>query len=749
MNLRFPLFLLLTTLVWPTLSLFAQEAEAPGAGIAKPVFRWDSPTDGLALGSYNGELLVGETASHLAGVDPKTGLVRWEGGTLKSLREFITLKDRYILIGEHVQVVSRLDGKVLWDFPLNCFKDGECNANIVQHEGSQLLAAGFGTQYNMLMLLDAEEGKQIWPSWLTTCSLAAAARVNKVIFTVCSSGPLLQAYSIANRTTLYSAPNPVDGFVPTRAWYGKRLVYVLGTAEGKNRLLVLDSANGNLKKSFNVKADVGDPGFGFLVAPEGGVFVPWQKEGDTLKLWGLEAETGAVLWSAQFPGGTVLGQSGEIAVLQSQEDVLASLTGMDLATGKPTYRIPLYMRDPLVSLSGDRLILLSHADRSFAVVKVADGLAQTVGQLPDDSELPGLPLGFWTDGANAVLTAGRARVLFTVGPVSACLDGLHKAIQEGKEEEAFRIYRNLWPYRSVLKEAQHAYQIIAGYRLLKADLLLQQNDVPKAVESVQQVLAESETWTADEYRFTVPRIARFAVHLALSSRKSSARDDFLFEVLDLFANPRYDALPLKVSLDTMLVLASALASGEYGEAVSQLLLQVRGRPEMEALVSSHPYYLLAGLRRIRDLLSKARSLLAEYEFLACVDAIEAVTKEPAAQLVFDNEVEAWLDAQSVKLLPAEARPDQLPDIVDGLSKHFDKSSRDSTRRAREEVCLTACDTARSLCEVPCVSARDCDNSARKCRSSCREGKKRYEPPRFSFSPADPRFQERCGPGAKP
>jgi outer membrane protein assembly factor BamB len=728
----------------------AEPAGLPTAKVGTPRFTWTSPeTGGLPLGQFNGDQLVGLSKNRLVGVDTTTGLIRWEGGTLNSLRSFLYLSHRTVMVGEHLQVLDPKDGRVLWDFPLNCFTAAQCNSDLMAFQGVLALVGGFGDQYNMLMLLDLAKGKELWPSWLTTCPLVSAGMNGEAIYSVCHGAKLLQAHGIANRQMLYSVAPPLAGFRPGRAWFGEEVVFIQGPGEdGSDKIVVLSLKDGSFLKSFNAKGSP-DPGLtGFALGTRSQTFAPWQTRGDQLKVWGFHAATGALQWSRDLPQAQVVAWNPSVLVVKTTEGAFPTLVAVDLSTGKDLYRIPLYFGEPGISVSGDRIVILSIPDRVVTVVDMDNGQAEFIGQLPDGfAPAPSDEPRVHVDARGAVLTVGRTRILFQTRPAGEELARVQEAVSRGDDKEAGMALASLWPFRSVLVEAQQAYQQVVGLRLLRADLLLQQGKAKAALDAARSILSESESWTAAETAFTFPRVARIAVHLALRGGKLAGRDDFLFEVMDLFVNPTHPSLPRRVCLNALLVLSSSLRTSDYAPAVQELMQQIRNHPEDGTVMEGHPFALQSGLLRLSSLLTQARTLVADYEFRKAVEVLEAVAKEPAALKVFDNSVEAWVDVQSVRLLPADARADQLPGIVEGLALHYNKAHRSVLADAEAAACSAGCRTARSLCEVPCIFATECDRSMDRCLKACRSGQTSYSPPEFSFSASDPRFYQRCLPAA--
>ena len=75
----------------------------------------------LAYATYYGKQVLYFEGGKLVGLDPQTSLVRWQGGNLTTVRQLVDAGDNVLLIGEHLELISKDGGKRVWDFPLNCF----------------------------------------------------------------------------------------------------------------------------------------------------------------------------------------------------------------------------------------------------------------------------------------------------------------------------------------------------------------------------------------------------------------------------------------------------------------------------------------------------------------------------------------------------------------------------------------------------------------------------------------------------
>ena len=223
-------FMLLSAVIflWPV-NASGEETVGSSTSLVEPVYSCESSGYQKPYVSFNGSQVLYTDGAQVTGRDPKTGLVRWQGGNLKHVRRVLDFAKTVLLVGEHLQMVEKEWGKQAWDFPLNCFPN-ECNADVLAITGTQALVGGFGTVFNMVNLINLETGKEVWPSWLTACKYRTAAIISDSVILACKSpGPLLQRIDISSRRTLFTAPRPDPGFTPSQLWASSRYLFVDGT----------------------------------------------------------------------------------------------------------------------------------------------------------------------------------------------------------------------------------------------------------------------------------------------------------------------------------------------------------------------------------------------------------------------------------------------------------------------------------------------------------------------------------------
>ncbi len=743
------LLFLLTCLLISTSAHAAEPADDTSTRAAKPTF-WQkaTPAPGLAWSTFNGEHLVWLEGKQLQGVDPKTGLKRWEGGQLTRLRSVIQeFPGELLLVGEHLQCINTSDGKERWNYPLNCFEDGQCNADLIDRIPGRLLLGGFGGHYNMLMLLDSKDGSEVWPSWLSTCFFREAHIASDAVVVMCEGGSdILQILDIDSRVTRHAVPRPDPMFLGRKAWTGTRYAYVFGDIGDDAKLLVVDLKTGELVKRFNVKAPADDPSLGFRIVPDAGIFVPMKRNGDDYTLWGLDAATGKVQWTWKGSGLHFLTQDGPFLLFERNEGSKFQIGAINLSVGELAYTKDFYFQSPSAWALPEGILVASIQDHVFALLNKQTGNADVVGSLPN-IDLPQAPSSAhvsWSE-KRTTLVLEPAVILFENESTAEMLALIKDAIQLGNTATADALQKWLWPFRSVVDAAQQAYTLVVANRLLKACVALHSGDTHKTIELAREVLGESETWTQREYTFVVPFVARLAAGLAVSKGSGEERDDFLFEVIDLLINPRFKALEPEIRLGITLLIGKALLSGSYADAVPALLAPLSEDPALGPLYMVHPLTKQAGLGEIQRALDEANEAADIGDWVNAMKKLDALTNSPSAQALFDDDVEAWLDARSVKLLPVDLWSERIPSIIEGLNKAFSSRKKKVSRTLSKEACVSSCEVLQAVCPLTCVTARACEKSAMRCERGCAGGEPTWRFPAFSQRPDSSGFNQACQP----
>ena len=700
----------------------------------------ETPGYQVPYATHNGVEVVYAEGAGISGRDPKTGLVRWQGGELKHLRQAIDGLGKVLLIGEHIQMLSKERGQRLWDFPLNCFP-GQCNADVVARSETLLLIGGFGGVYNMIAPVRVADGKEVWTSWLSVCPFTRAELVEDGIILLCASGgTLLQRIDLESRRTDFAQPPPASGFTPRRFWASSRHIFVEGDAAGQRKLAVFGTLDGKPVRSFKVKEE-GDS-VGFLVSPEEGRFVPWQRKDGNWLAWGMDAETGKIVWHHSFPDARLVGQSGAVQVLLTRSDTGSVLVGLNLLSGETAYSLPLPGAAPKAWLHADRLYV-GLADGSFVVADASSGQPQHLGLAPSPPQAT--PAQFYVGEGNGHVVV---------------LDGMKVTVYEGERLDertaaatallddedlvgAEKIYAALAPFLPLVPAVEALREDLLSYRFLAALVAVRKRDFQAVEPLIGPWLSKQHQEQAAPLRH-YSQLLRVALPLALVN--GGEADGLLLEILGLLveraARPGFfvDGGPTRTSfIATAVALALGVKSAAQEPSAFADLRRLHSIPELSALLEGHPYWTHFLVAEVRSTLAAAQESSAISEWKMAAELLHDLAALPMAARLFEATWDPWVDAQGAYLLPTDLQARKVPELVAALLKKLDKGAGALLAETAQEVCVQRCQLAERHCPGTCTMDDECAKAAAACVRSCSKGSPVYIPPQFIMPPGSPGF----------
>lgn len=720
----------------------AQDSVDGSAYILQPGFTIQ--TDGYAApyAGHNGKHILFSKGQQIVGVDPQTSLIRWQEGELKNLRSITDLSDRLLMVGEHIVMRDKGRGKRLWDFPLNCFGPGQCNADVLASTDDKLLVGGFGQVYNMIQLIGKADGKEIWPSWVSTCGIQEAGIVSDSVVLVCTSEhPLVQRVDFQSRRTLFTAPSPVRWFKADDAWFSDAFVYVTGKVAGKRKLYVFSTEDGTLAGKFGVKEGLDPSTLGFLISTTAARFVPWQNEDDELTMWGIDVKTGKSVWKSVHHSGRIVGQTGSTLSLLEIRNSRWVATGLDLAGGKTTFRFPVPMEEPRALMLDNLELVWSPLSLRFLVVDVPAGKVRYLGTFPQAVDARPDKAYFSRLEDTFITLLDNGVTVYSLNAVQSRVDQLKAMLDAGNGKAALEIYETLAPFRRTLPEAADAFEQISAFFWLQARMQLVQSDKPAAVAAVSRLLEDAAGWNSVDFQRNFQRIAGHALQMGLSDTSSSAADDQLKAILELVIK----FAPTAAGPDTTLYagvaisVADSLAGTAQEYSASELVASLQEDNRYTAIVQGSPFWTRFKVEEVGTGLELANQAFLEGDFQVCADLLREMSASPVASDLFGSTFDPWLDAAGLYLLTPDLQAMKLPDVMKALLKRFASGKKSLLMQTRKDICLRTCDFAEKFCPGRCVSPQDCAKSAAGCRTGCRRGKRQWKMPRFSVSPTSTRF----------
>jgi hypothetical protein len=703
-------------------------------------FVFDTPGYQVPYATHNGSEVIYSVGSGISGRDPKTGLVRWQGGELKHLRKAIDRAEEVLLLGEHVQMVSKERGQRIWDFPLNCFP-GQCNADVVARNDKLLLVGGFGDVYNMVAPVKIEDGKEVWTSWLSVCPFKQAAFVKGGFVLLCTSGgTLLQRIDLESRRTEFAQPVPKSGFVPQRFWASSHHILVEGDAAGQRKLAVFNTEDGKPVRSFKVKVE-GDS-VGFLVSPEEGRFVPWQRKGSKWLAWGMDAATGKVIWHHTFIEAKLLGQAGAVQVLMTRAEDVHALVGLDLLSGESTYTLPLPGPAPSAWLH-DGHLFAGLADGSFIVADALTGQPRHLGLAPTPQQAA--PSKFYVGQAkgHVVVLDDLAVTVYEGEHLDQRTASITALLDDEDLAGAEKLYNLLAPFLPMVPAVESLRQELLSYRFLQALVSVREGNLDEIGPLLGPWLTQrrkEQTGQLAQYK----RLLRVAIPLALVN--GGEVDNLLLDILGLLeeraARPDFfsaDGPTRTAFVATAVSLALGVKSTPQDASAFNVLRRLHEIPELSPLMEGHPYWTHFLVSEVRSTLTAADEASEIYEWGVAADLLHDLTNLPMATRIFGQTWDPWIDAQGAYLLPAEIQSRKVPDLVTALRKKLDKGAGALLKETEREVCDERCRLSERHCPGTCTMDDECAKAAASCVRSCSKGNPRYSPPQFIMPPGSPGF----------
>jgi len=732
-----------------TLSVLASEGSgqdpAAAAGseslVLKPAFSHAVGAYSKPFAGHNGKHLLYSDGTRITGLDTQTSLVRWQGGELESVRQVVDLPGRIMLIGEHVQVIDKERGQRIWDFPLNCFSKDQCNADVLARTRDRLLVGGFGARYNMVQIVGIEDGKEIWPNWVTTCFISLAGIALDSVILVCSTdNPLIQRVELATRRTAYTTLTPAPGFKAEQAWYSDTYVYVVGALDEQKKLYVFGAEDGKVAGKFNIKSSGNE--MGFVISPDAGRFVPWQDNGSERTFWGIDVATGKSAWQTKLPSGPIAGQVGSaLAVLGSKDDTV-SLLGLDLATGKQSFGFPLPFDHPVSTLIDKTLYVVERNGGRFLALDLATGGVTRLGTLPPNAAPTDETLYFASTDSGFVALAGNQVTLFQGTSIPAQVEQIVSKLDAGNEAAARDLYEALQPFKRTLPEAAKASREMARYRFLNARLKLRGKTPETGVEPLSVVLDDAPSWTDAELTEMLPDVERVALEFAMSGIRSEQLDEALLNALSLLAahGEVVKGIASANLVETAVALASALADGSWKLKAAEQVGILEESKNTAAFFDGHPYRTAKEIETIQTTLELADQSYEEGDLAMAADLLKELASNVASERLFGQTYDPWLDAAGLYLLPPEDQQNKIPGVLKGLKSRFESGKKTIEREASRDICERACDLAADLCKTSnCVNPKDCPRSQDRCRSECGRSRMLWSPPSFNVAPTSTTF----------
>lgn len=701
----------------------------------------ETPGYQVPYATHNGAEVIYSEGAGITGRDPKTGLVRWQGGELKHLREAMSGIGKVLLIGEHIQMLSLERGQRLWDFPLNCFP-GQCNANIVARSDSLLLIGGFGDVYNMVTPIRVSDGKEVWASWLPVCPFTKAELVEGAIILLCApgGGTLLQRIDLESRRTDFAQPPPQSGFTPQRFWASSRHIFVEGDAGGQRKLAVFSTLDGKPVRSFKVKEE-GDS-VGFRVSPEEGRFVPWQRKKDQWLAWGMDAETGKIVWHHSFHEARLVGQTGAVQVLIARSGTESILIGLNLLTGETTYSLSLPGAAPKAWLNAG-LLYIGLADGAFVVADAASGRPRHLGLAPSPPQAA--PSRFFVgEGAgHVVLLDGKAVTLYEGEQLDERTAAISALLDDEDLAGAEKMYNALAPFLPLVQAVEALRKDILSYRFLAALAAVRKGELGEVGGFIGPWLTarhREQTATLTHY----PQLMRVAIPMGLVNEGEA--DDILLDILSLLeeraSRPGFfvgEGPSRNDLVSTAVALALGIKSPQQEASAFALLRRLHEVPELSPLMEGHPYWTHFLVSEVRTTLSAAQESSDISEWKLAAELLHDLAALPMAARLFDATWDPWVDAQGAYLLPVDMQARKVPELIAALRKKLDRGSGALLAETAREVCEERCRLTERHCPGTCTMDAECSKAATACVRSCSKGLPRYTPPQFIMPPGSPGF----------
>ncbi len=714
-------------------SLVIASVPAPGAAGDGEVFTlapafshaFPQPLRGPAL--FRGGRYVVVLEDRVEGVDPKTGLTRFEGDANPLPRRAVVLPHGVLYIGEHLRLFDPADGKLLWDYPMNC-RPGDCAVDVLGWDDDRILLAGFGASFDQVLLLDARTGQDAWPAWVPTANARFGAVAGDRVTLVCDHpARLVQTVDIPSRRVLHTAPSPTPGLKPRRAWFGATRVAVLGRAEGAAALAVVP-LDGGPGASFKITA--GDDDEGLWAWPDAGRFSVVSRAKGRTRVWFMDVATRKAAGSIDAAGGATLMPGPEgIVVAEAREDSLR-LALHTPAAGLVAWALELPLSGARAWRQGARVVVASAGTPArIVMLEAADGALVGLGDLPPGPAAQATWMSEPGEGLAAV-AAGQTLLVFEKRPVADLVATFRAALDAGNEGGARAAAGLLAPFQDslgVAKEMARELRRRRTDRLLQAVVARRWADVDDGLGALLRDCPPTD-------RHCTPDVAA-AVNTLVSLRRFGTRParcgmvplrslgDWVMGYLEAGAAPDWVA-GLVLEIAASLADLGALDEGEA------LRARLRADPARAAAADQDHLTKIFRLYGLRGALQGARAAVGDGEWVAAAKLLKAFANAPQAQALFDPYYEPLMEALSVDLLPPEMLSERLPGILGPLEKELPAALRPALSAAEGDACVSRCDRALATCPHPCAVAGACDAVHEGCLEGCLEHGARWELPRM-------------------
>ncbi|MBM4370130.1 MAG: PQQ-binding-like beta-propeller repeat protein [Deltaproteobacteria bacterium] len=692
--------------------------EAPPAVTLAPRFShaFSQPLRGPVL--LREGLYVAVLEDHLEGVDPGTGLVRFSGDPSPLPRRAAVLPAGVLMVGEHLRLFDPGDGRLLWDYPMNC-RPGDCNVDVLAFDGRRILVAGFGPRFDQAMILDAATGRDLWPEWVPAADVRLGAVAGERVLLVCGDAAgLVRVVDAVSRRVLASLPSPRKDLSPVRAWYGEQAVMVLGRAEG-NDVLVRVPLDGSPGTSAKISSGVDEEGF--WAWPDAARFSALSRSGDRLRVWIMDAVTRepAGRFDAAPAARLLPGPEGLVVAETGARELALSLR--EPRSGALRWRLDLPLAGARVWRQEDRLLAAGGAGDAVRLLalRAEDGALLALGELPPG---PGAAAAWLSEPAPdlAAVAAGQTLVVLERRPLEELVASFREALDAGREEDARAAAALLRPFRDGLaaaREMEASFLRRAGDRLLQAAA---RGEWPRVDQGLGELLtgctaADRHCAAATAATLnTLVALRRFGPRGARCGvEEIRAAAEWMVAFVEAGSAPDW-APGLGLELAAALADRGAL---EEGEAVRARL---RAEPARAAALDRDGLSRLFRLYGLRGLLGRAREAAAARDWTAAAAALKAFSKDPEAAGLFEEYFEPLMDAASVDLLPEDLLPERLPGILGPLEKALPKGMASALAAAEGDACASRCERALATCEHPCSAPGGCEAVHEACLEGCLE-----------------------------
>ncbi|GEM_PF-5094000 len=694
--------------------------------------------------AFNGRELAFFKDQTLVGWDFTGKTFAWQSEPVNSVRQHWQHGTVIYLASEHLRALNINDGKTLWTYPLNCNQD-LCASDVVSMSQEEALIAGFAPKFNMLMLLDLASGRPAWPSWAVTCPIRKASATKERIFVLCepattgTTKEIAQILDIRTRRLVCSIAAPEEGFDPLQGWYGENHSYILGKVGDATKLAVFDSKTGTPAKKYSVKGD--NPSEqGYFLATASDLFVPWQSKDDAISLWGMQANTGTIVWNRKIDRSTIVDQWDDTLLLRQQYRSGFRLVGISLASGKTAYQIPLPFKLPRFVKADQTLLVYAAGERLFMAIHGPTGAILALTQLATPVEYSHAgQIHFSCTQTHAALRIGESAFLFLRREFATWLEQVSSALDSGNEIATAQLLDPLVPFAQVSKAVNDARRQYSLFLLLNAELKLRRNEADPAIADGRKATDWAAQFTPEDLKSIAPALLRFWTQCAWNCPRSPERAEFFLTALVLLhSKPDLWGAAENVA-NVASLMAHALKDSEFESDAADIIAELHALPTLTKPLEEHPGWLAKQLQELSAALDGARSQLSVGDYYHAAKMLHPLSKNPAALMAFKNDTETWHDAISAYLLPVDLMEEKIPPLVARLEKLFKKGQRRLDKETETLVCVANCRTTGANCSAECVDANQCADAVEKCVKSCGRGKPAWTPPQFTTSTLSPTF----------